>query len=96
MKPLAKLLGAIAFLIASGSVLALEPSAFKLAFVADPADWMLLSGLITIGSISRRRRIPAQMGLWPSGMAIRWHSPNGSATAHKPHSAPPVAFASGS
>lgn len=83
MKPLIKLLGAIAFLIASGSVLALERSAFSLITVAEPADWMLLSGLVTLGSIARRRRILPQMNLWPSDLAGQRRSPNGTVAAHK-------------
>lgn len=83
MQALIKLLGAIAFLIASGSVLALERSPFALITVAEPADWMLLSGLITLASIARRRHLLTQMNLWPSYLASQRHSPNGTAAGHK-------------
>lgn len=83
MQPLIKLLGAIAFLIVSGSVLALERSPFSLIAVAEPADWMLLCGLVTLVSIARRRRILTQMKLWPSDIANQRHSPNGTQAGHK-------------
>lgn len=77
MKPLIKLLGAIAVLIASGSVLALEHSAFALITLAEPADWTLLCGLVTMVSIGRRRRMLSQMDLWPSNLAGQRNSLNG-------------------
>jgi len=83
MQPLIKLLSALAFLIASGSVLALERSPFSLITVAEPADWMLLCGLISLVSIARRRRILTQMNLWPSALDSQRHSPNGTEAGHK-------------
>lgn len=83
MQALIKLLGAIAFLIASGSVLALERSPFSLITVAEPSDWMLLCGLATMASIARRRRILPQMDLWPSDLARQRRSPNGTEAGHK-------------
>ncbi len=83
MQPLIKLLGAIAFLIASGSVLALERTPFSLIAVAEPSDWIPLCGLVTLISIARRRRILPQMNLWPSDLAHQRHSLNGTEAGHK-------------
>lgn len=83
MQALIKLFGAIAFLIASGSVLALERHPFFFINVSEPGDWMLLCGLVVLLSIARRRGLLTQMTLWPSQLAGARHGPDGTGAGHK-------------
>lgn len=95
MPPLIKLLGAIAFLLASGSALALEHSIFSLIPVAEPADWMPMCGAVILISIARRRRLPMKTNLGSADLAGPRHSPNGTVAKHKRHNAATVACCSG-
>jgi len=82
MNPVIKLLGAISFLIASGSAIALERNPFSLITAGEPAGWMLLCAFLTLASIARRRHILTQMNLWPANLAIPQPGPNGTVPNH--------------
>jgi hypothetical protein len=63
MKPLIKLLGAIALVITSGSVLAIEGNIFSVIALPESADGMLLCGLAIMAAIARRRHISLRLGV---------------------------------